>query len=314
MIVAIDSCIFSQGSLSTHKEATEEEGSPVKHSESLVENKDAAMPGKKTGFVASRHKSLVDLIQKDFPHTPSPVCNQSHSSSHATADELIDFYVQAISSNISSVDKTPEPDSGSINCPEISSPDSHATRLKIKRNQEKPQSHGRNVPKLLLSRLEDAACQVHGVRTQTISQGRSYLESSMDDPSVGHPNLSSIIVQPSLHWHRLRSPFYETAAGYRASSHTPFYPVLRPSSLYAPQYCLPGYALGSTLLPPFMAGYPSHSAQPPAFGATSSQIYTGRTAGISMGKGNLHGLDVPHQIKFYGQHEPIPQPSFVNLW
>lgn len=54
---------FSQGSLSTQKEEIEEDSSPVKDSESLVENRDTAMPGKKMGFVASRHKSLDDLIQ-----------------------------------------------------------------------------------------------------------------------------------------------------------------------------------------------------------------------------------------------------------
>lgn len=287
--------------------------------------------------------------------------NQSHSSSHATADELTDFEVQAISSNISSVDKTPEHNSGSVKCPKISSPDSRATmlmhngvpmlnslpsswspdktetpqkdessnnlednarasgatpandsRLEIKRNQEKPQSHGRNVPKLHLSRQEDIARRVHGGHAQTISQGMSYLESSMEEPSLGHPNLSSIEVQPSLHWHGFTPPFYEAAAAYQASGNTPFYPDLQPSSLHAPQYCLPGYVLSCTLLPHFMAGYPSHSVLPPPFSVTSSPVYTDRTARISMGEGNLRGRDVLHQRKFYGRPEPIPQPSFVN--
>lgn len=57
---------FSQGSLSTHNEESEEESSPVKDAEKLVANSTTAMPGKNTAFLASRHKSLVDLIQVYF--------------------------------------------------------------------------------------------------------------------------------------------------------------------------------------------------------------------------------------------------------
>ncbi|XP_024019311.1 pumilio homolog 5 isoform X1 [Morus notabilis] len=340
---------FSQGSLSTHKEESEEESSPGKDAEKLVANSTTAMPGKNTGFLASRHKSLVDLIQEDFPRTPSPVYNQSHSSGHATADELIDFNVHAISSNISSFEKTPEPSSGSINCPEMSSrpsstsfpsswhPDetgklqkdessnnlevnapisgairANTSRLEIKQNQEKPPSCGRNLSKLHLPRQEGITRQVHDIQGQRISQGINYSASSMERLSHGHPNFSSIGVQPSLQLPGSTPPFYPTAAAYMPSGNIPFYPNLQQSSLYAPQYSLPGYAPSSTLLPPFMAGYPFQNALPLPFGATYSPSFTGRIAGVSMGEGILHGADVQPHRKFYAQHEPIPQPSFVN--
>lgn len=54
---------FSQGSLSTDKEGREEAVSSMQASDDLAENSAAAMLGMKRISSASRHKSLVDLIQ-----------------------------------------------------------------------------------------------------------------------------------------------------------------------------------------------------------------------------------------------------------
>lgn len=54
---------LSQGSLSTHKEVTEEESSPKQALEDIAKNGAAAMLGMNRVSSASRHKSLVDLIQ-----------------------------------------------------------------------------------------------------------------------------------------------------------------------------------------------------------------------------------------------------------
>lgn len=52
-----------RGSLSTHKEETEEDSSSKPASDNLEENDSAFFPGKNMASLASRHKSLVDLIQ-----------------------------------------------------------------------------------------------------------------------------------------------------------------------------------------------------------------------------------------------------------
>uniref|UniRef100_A0A6P4AFH2 pumilio homolog 5 n=1 Tax=Ziziphus jujuba TaxID=326968 RepID=A0A6P4AFH2_ZIZJJ len=358
-----------RGSLSTHKEESEEDSSSKQASDNLEENDSALFTGKNMASLASRHKSLVDLIQEDFPRTPSPVYNLSCSSSHATTDELVDNDMNA-TMNISSIDmsKVPESNAGSVDvCPEKSALDMHAIRLipsdasfttypdetgsplkdeskdkapnvennasvsgtlrldvtrmeprkkgtnmEITKNQqEEQQSYGRNAPKLHLSTQQGLQYQVQGVQAQVISQGMNHLESGMESLTLGHPKFSSVDVQPPLHSPGFTPPFYATAAAYTTSGN-PFYPNFQPSGLYVPQYGLTGYALGSTLLPPFMAGYPSHGALPLPFDATSSPSFNGRTAGLSTGEGIPHLGDMQHQSKFYEQHGSMMQTSYVN--
>lgn len=65
-----------KSSLSTHKEEPNEDRSP----RGASENSGVYISGQNTTSLAGRHKSLVDLIQEDFPRTPSPVYSQSRSS------------------------------------------------------------------------------------------------------------------------------------------------------------------------------------------------------------------------------------------
>ncbi|CAM8993575.1 unnamed protein product [Rhodiola kirilowii] len=44
------------------------------------------MPRHNTSSLSGRHKSLVDLIQEDFPRTPSPVYSQSRVSNHVATE------------------------------------------------------------------------------------------------------------------------------------------------------------------------------------------------------------------------------------
>ncbi|KAG6668951.1 pumilio homolog 5-like [Carya illinoinensis] len=108
LISVDDSCSgplhLSQGSLSPHMEESEDDTSPRPASNNLAESSTALMPGQNSVSLRSRRKSLVDLIQEDFPRTPSPVYNQSHSSGHATTDGSFDSDVHAISANVSSID------------------------------------------------------------------------------------------------------------------------------------------------------------------------------------------------------------------
>ncbi|XP_059644942.1 pumilio homolog 5 isoform X2 [Cornus florida] len=83
--------------LSTHNEEPEDDKSPQQASNDWEESSSALMPGQSASSLSGCHKSLVDLIQEDFPRTPSPVYNQTRSSSHVTAEEPIDCDVQAVS-------------------------------------------------------------------------------------------------------------------------------------------------------------------------------------------------------------------------
>eukprot|EP01018_Ginkgo_biloba_P029942 Gb_39566 [translate_table: standard] len=91
------SLFSSQPVLPTHKEedqeSTEDDKSPI--SNTLIRQASSNWPergadwfdGLSAAAFGTRPKSLVDLIQEDFPRTPSPVYNQSRSSSHAANEE-----------------------------------------------------------------------------------------------------------------------------------------------------------------------------------------------------------------------------------
>lgn len=115
-----------KSSLSTHKEEPNEDRSP----RGASENSGVYISGQNTTSLAGRHKSLVDLIQEDFPRTPSPVYSQSRSSSHA-AEVGIDHDVHAISSNVSSasMSKISESNAGSDVCVDTYALEVDALRL-----------------------------------------------------------------------------------------------------------------------------------------------------------------------------------------
>ncbi|XWS19227.1 hypothetical protein CRYUN_Cryun32bG0112800 [Craigia yunnanensis] len=106
---------FYRSSLSTHKEEPEDDRSPRQASENWAEDSNVSLLEQDSAYLTGQHKSLVDLIQEDFPRTPSPVYNQSPSSGITTAEEPIDHDVHAISSNFSSINasKVPESNLGS---------------------------------------------------------------------------------------------------------------------------------------------------------------------------------------------------------
>ncbi|KAJ6696481.1 hypothetical protein OIU74_015400 [Salix koriyanagi] len=78
------------GVLSTHKEESEDDHSPSKPSDSLANTTNGFWSGDAAAPLAGQSKRLVDLIQEDFPRTPSPVYNQSRSLSPGTTDEAAD--------------------------------------------------------------------------------------------------------------------------------------------------------------------------------------------------------------------------------
>ncbi|MBA0613169.1 hypothetical protein Godav_013662 [Gossypium davidsonii] len=125
---------FYRTSLTTHKEEVEDDrSSPIQALDKWAEDSNEPLLEQDLASFPGRHKSLVDLIQEDFPRTPSPVYSQSRSSGITTADEPIDHDVNAISSNFSSINsssKVPESIVGSSDaCMDTNALDAHAISL-----------------------------------------------------------------------------------------------------------------------------------------------------------------------------------------
>lgn len=246
----------------------------------------------------------IGLIPDDIPFTTFPSTQHVDETGGALKRETND--IAANMENNASVSDTFRLDISKTE------PRKKGSNVEITKNrQEVQQSHGRNGPKLHLSTQQGIQYQIQGVQTQVISQGMNHLESGLESLTLGHPKFSSVDVQPPLHSPGFAPPLYATAAAYMTTGN-PFYPNFQPSGLYVPQYGLTGYAMGSPLLPPYMAGYPSHGTLPLPFDATSSPSFSGRTAGVSTGEGIPHVGDLQHQSKYYEQHGSVLQTSFVN--
>lgn len=244
----------------------------------------------------------IKLTPSDVPFTTYPSDQHTDETGSPLKDESND--IAANVENNASVSNTFRLDISKME------PRKKGTIVEISKNQqEEQQSYGRNAPKLHLSTQQGIQYQAQGFQAQVISQGMNHLESGMESLTLGHPKFSSVDVQPPLHSPGYAPPLYATAAAYMTSGN-PFYPNFQPSGMYVPQYGLTGYALGSTLLPPYMAGYPSHGALPLPF--DSSPSFNGRSTGVSTGEGIPHVGDLQHQSKFYEQHGSMLQTSFVN--
>ncbi|CAK7323765.1 unnamed protein product [Dovyalis caffra] len=296
----------SKSSLSTHEEEPDDD-------RGSSENSGVYISGDNTTSLAGRHKSLVDLIQEDFPRTPSPVYSQSRPSSLAAA-EGTDHDVHAIPLNVSStnISKVPESHAGSDVCVDTYGLEVDALRL-ISINDpasaDLPTSSCRDgtptrqkvnpALKVLVLRLM-LQLEVPVNQVQVISQGSNLSHSSMENPSHGYPKFSSIEVQPSLH-----SPVYAPQAAYMTAG-TPFY---QPSSVYPSQYSMGGYTVGSAFISPYMPGYPSQSTIPMSFGGVPGPSNDGRSADASAVP---HIGSLQHLAKFYGQQGLMLQPSFVD--
>ncbi|KAM3287532.1 pumilio 5 [Capsicum chacoense] len=83
----------TRSSLSTHDEEPEDENLPQSALDGLVQS---SASGQHVTSFAGQHKSLVDLIQEDFPRTPSPVYSQCRPSGHVAVEEPTDSDIQSL--------------------------------------------------------------------------------------------------------------------------------------------------------------------------------------------------------------------------
>ncbi|EXC27884.1 Pumilio-5-like protein [Morus notabilis] len=81
---------FSQGSLPTHKEESEDEQSSQQPSNSWVDGTSEIWSGEDNNTSADQHKVAADLLREDFRGSPSPVYNQRHVLSDEIAEESAD--------------------------------------------------------------------------------------------------------------------------------------------------------------------------------------------------------------------------------
>ncbi|KAJ7962662.1 putative Pumilio [Quillaja saponaria] len=361
----IGSLHLSRCPLSTHKEEIPDDSSPRSASKGLVENSSTHMPEQTKAPLANLPKSLVDLIQEDFPRTPSPVYSQSHSSTHATQEESIDHDVHATSSSVCFINISHPSESITLtaNGLETSSLNADAVGVKTsvpnspcadgtestRKNEldnktlgmkhvalnsgthqsvQSTAEHKIRVPNAETSRprqqeqqlnerailnhscIQGTSHQVQPVQVHIASQGINNSESYWEKHPHRHAQFSSIGVQASLP-SGLTSPLYASPVAFMNSGAT-FYPGSQPLELFSPQFRLGGYAISSTILSPYMTGYPSHATLPLPFEATSVSSLNGRTASLPSEEGFPNAGDLHHLNKFYGQHELTLKPSFID--
>ncbi|KAA8535740.1 hypothetical protein F0562_030758 [Nyssa sinensis] len=178
---------------------------------------------------------------------------------------------------------------------------------------QKAQHHSRqnNMMQLQARQPQSHIFDVQGSKPQVISQGMDHSYIGMNPFLHGPSNFSSAEVQPILQSSGFTPPLYATAAAYMSSSNL-FYPNLQSSGYFSSQYGVGGYALNTTAVPPYVAGYPPHSAVPVAFDGGAGPSFSVRTSGVSSGGVNTHGVDMQHLNKFYGQLGYAVQPSFTD--
>lgn len=345
--------LLPRSSLATHQEEPEDDSSPGQASDDWAERSNSIYPEQNMLSLAGRHKSLVDLIQADFPRTPSPVYNQSRSSSHVTTDEPIDPDIQVLQlDNLSvNISMSPETKSGldsgarvenslklkaidgpsAVSLPKPSyldklgkspSPQQNEAGNKDKcvrddvlrshpsmsneRDKQEEKVYEKNI---LQPYPQQSHYQVQGFQDHGPGQSLSNAQNGIGRVLHGHVNFSSAEVQSVLQTTGLTPPLYATAAAYMASGNQ-FYSNYNPTAVYAQQYSMGGYPIGSTFIPPYVAGYPSHAGLPMHYDASSRQSFSGQTAGVSTGESNQQVGDMQVFNKFYTNQGLVMHPSF----
>ncbi|KAF6141790.1 hypothetical protein GIB67_027968 [Kingdonia uniflora] len=300
---------LSQGSLSTHKEEPEEERSPRQVSDDWAQMTSTFIPGQSITFSAGRHKSLVDLIQEDFPRTPSPIYNLSRSSVPVATEgvdpnglesSLKDPSIKA--TKLPELNVTREGTSSSCvhDVVSISNLESSTTSEGMLTSvnthlEDANRSHLRDsdvtsveleMKGLNISSLPDNRSQQNKLYQQHLGpQGVATLQFQGTHPQIVPQGISPFDINQFSQSSGISAPLYGTTTAYMTSG-SPFYPNLQPAGFFTSQYSVGGYASSTTILPPFIAGYPPNNFP--------------------------HSVDLQHSCKFYGHPGPNMQPSFTD--
>ncbi|XP_044496932.1 pumilio homolog 5 isoform X2 [Mangifera indica] len=303
---------MSRSSLSTHREEPEDDRSPTQASDNRAENSSVFMSGQKTGLVG-RHKSLVDLIQEDFPRTPSPVYNQSRSSSHATTDEPIDRDVHAVTLDVSAINISDVPGSSSSAdvCVDTSSLDSHDIALISKNDQlatsfssstgpdgagssQNSQIDDRNTKNAGLEDDMSVIVASHSERIRKKQEeqqyhGRVMLQQYPSEQQGTPYHVHSQTVSPGTN--HIHNGMEKLSHG-----HTKFSSIEVQPSMHSPGLTTPLYATAGTYMPSGNPYYPNF--QP-------SGIYAPH---YNIGGYALNSAFLPSFVAGYPPHGPVPMP------
>ncbi|XP_039132168.1 pumilio homolog 5 isoform X2 [Dioscorea cayenensis subsp. rotundata] len=306
----------SRPALSTHKEEPEDDSSPKQEPSDRTDRNSGFASARFASPSKGRHKSLVDLIQEDFPRTPSPVYhNQSRPTNHGPAEASIAGVSSGHSGASPPSSLKGELKSGNVNLdngglvvsvpePDIGSLESDMKNLRMSNDGHRGHNT-RQHPQQNVSHPRAPPSQGQVGQSQMAGTRRSQ---NLVDPILhGQTKLASVEAQPVIQSTGLTPPLYATAAAYGG----PYYSNLQPSSLFPPQYNVGGYALTAPIMQPFITGY-THNAIPLPVDNPSSPNFSPRISGVATG-GNLPpGVDLQQFYKFYGQLGMAMQPSFPD--
>ncbi|KAJ0089730.1 hypothetical protein Patl1_14205 [Pistacia atlantica] len=308
--VANSSLHLSQVSLSTHKEESEDDRSPQHSVDDLAGRTNGLWSGKDAAQLAGQNKFLVDIMQEDFPRTSSHVYNQSHSLGYGMTEEAVDH-----DSDSSTLQDLTVSSSNAVR----SAIDADSTVVASKADlsaahiSSLSSSNNTGIKKFKINSKHTNKRAVHlkfkVLRSQLGSQGVIGSYVGMDQFRNG-PSKFATVVQPVLQSSGFTPPLYATAAAYMTSSN-PFCPNVQAPGFYAPQYGLGGY-VNSSVVPPFIAGYPPHGAVPFVLDGAAGPNFSTQPSGVSAGAGFVHGSDAQHLNKFYGQVGFPLQPSYAD--
>ncbi|XP_039171758.1 pumilio homolog 5 isoform X2 [Eucalyptus grandis] len=280
---------LSRGSLFTHNEEPEDEKSQS-HNNGFGAESSIHMPIQNAVSSSARHKSLVDLIQDVGLISNGETLHTPFASSPNVAEKLLTIHEDGRANKEINVRNE-----ASISGLDISGTD----ESNVKNAEEHAYRRSAPLqPASMVNGTQHRGPVVHGQGSYQHPQGR------IERFGLGPPRSALVEGQSTMHSPGLAPPLY-TAASY-INSNT-YYPNLQMPGMFAPQYNMGGYALGSAVLPPYMATYSPHSGF-----SMSAQALNGRTSGVSTGQGISNVGDAPHMNKMYGQYGLTFQPPFVD--
>ncbi|CAA0821201.1 Pumilio homolog 5 [Striga hermonthica] len=287
---------LTRGSLSTHEEESEDDRSSHEGASSGNRKKsDVIMHRQNTTLFEGRHKSLVDLIQADFPRTPSPVFSQNQSST-SHVEEQLHHDIQSLSLDSQPEKVSKQPELGDAYDPS-----------KNQRRSPSPQKDELNSNIAYFANDYNVSGDDSSKYLRRVVDYHEKNDSGFDELNeVSHANNSSIEMQPLLPSPGPLPPIYATTAAYMAPANS-IYANFSSSGLY-PQYS--GYAMGSSFIPPYLAGYPPHTGFPMLFNANSGQSFSSQIASVPNRESIPKGSSVQNLYRFYSQHGLTVHPNF----
>uniref|UniRef100_A0A2P2MFS9 PUM-HD domain-containing protein n=1 Tax=Rhizophora mucronata TaxID=61149 RepID=A0A2P2MFS9_RHIMU len=322
---------LSREILTTHREESEDEHSPQQPSEDLTLGANGFCSGEDTASLAEQSKSLINLIQEHLPCTASPLYNQSRSLSSGTTDAVADrdtehsslhnspvSTLNTVASTLGAMETTSTVHKGNSNCADVTVIESKMRDLNVssfstskeQKNQEKWQNYYQN--NVLQHHLYQQSNSFH-VQCATSLPGPQGVGSSHTgtDQFLHNPSKFSNEGQPVLQSSGFTPPLYASTTAYTTSLNT-LYPNLQASGFYSPQYGAGAYTVSSTVIPPFVAGYPPHGHISMLVDGSAGSNFNPRMSGVSTGGGIAYGADLQNVNKFYGQFGYAVQPSFSD--